>query len=257
LAMLDGDAVRVAAVLDGLQDKDRRAAITSVLERKSVGGRPFFVLHGRIYPVDTATMREAFGSAFEFEDEHQREAIASWLDMIDVRDGDTLLHLALRLNGLEEPAKVMMAVELLGRGSSIEVVNSDGDLPANVDGAFKIAYMRELKPWRERRQANKHDEVKKVVAMRRAAAEARRRKEEQAEKEAQQASQAAARERARSQRKEARARRKFHEELDRTLDRLDREARGERTGVVSGRGLLQDAQRWFGGLQAACVHRGK
>jgi len=41
--------------------------------------------------------------------------------MVRAKDGDTLLHLALRVNGATDAEKTELVTELLGRGCSFEV----------------------------------------------------------------------------------------------------------------------------------------
>lgn len=68
--------------------------------------------------------------------------------MINARHGDTLLHIALRVNGAEPEQKATVVTELLGQGCSHEVTNNELELPANVDQAiFHHAFLHKLPEW--------------------------------------------------------------------------------------------------------------
>ena len=114
----------------------------------------------------TGGIRHIFGGTFKFEHEEVRAEVGSWLEMIGAKNGDSLLHLALRLNGCEyrdqvrnapdsrtAPAgtfgpaacicltapgrahspQLALVVELLGQGCDFEAENDDRELPAMLD----------------------------------------------------------------------------------------------------------------------------
>ena len=133
-------------------EREGRIAIDAVLQRREVNGRPIFTLANRLY-VQEHALREVLGGDFYFEDEVRLGLIASWLEMMGARAGDTMMHLVMRLNGAEVEDKSACAVQLLGRHAPWEVENVDGDLASMVDtAAFRQTFFRDLPAWREENQ---------------------------------------------------------------------------------------------------------
>ena len=122
-AILDVDAGALEQALDTHGAK----AIHAVLERREVQKQGVFYIADQMYPKYGA-LRDVLGGDYWFEDEEQRSAISTWLDMIGAQTGDTMLHLVMRLNGCADEAKVACAVELIGRGMDWEKPNKAGTL---------------------------------------------------------------------------------------------------------------------------------
>ena len=109
-----------------------------------------------LYVLDSETFSSSvegtsglLGSDFAFERRKRRARIGRWLEMIGAQDGDTVLHLALRVSGAEERRKTAMVVELLGHGASFEVANARDQLPTQIDPVcFKHAFFKVLPVWR-------------------------------------------------------------------------------------------------------------
>ena len=110
------------------------------------------------------------GSNFSFERQKLRACIGRWLEMIGAQEGDTLLHLALRLSGADERQKTAIVVEIIGHGASFEVVNALDQLPSQIDPpCFKHAFFKVLPVWR-RAQAQLRAQEQTATDMREAAA---------------------------------------------------------------------------------------
>lgn len=197
-------------------------ALDSQIHRRVLGGHLIFVFHERLYTAHARALRSTLGSSFEFEEEGQRAEIAAWLTMVGAKEGDTLLHIVMRLNGIDDTSKAKCAVEILGRGASFEIENCDGELCSQVDEAFKLAWLKELKAWRQQREDDERLQLQQRKQEARKAAEAKRRKAAAQEVEAQRANVEEARQRELREMEEAQKRLTFHKALDRMLVKLDR-----------------------------------
>ena len=222
LAVMDASPERICTVLDTHGEK----AVACVMRRRSVGGNIVFVLDDQLY-TRTGSLRDVLGGSFEFQREDVRDRIAQWLEMIGVANGDTLMHILMRVNGIDDMHKAKCAVEILGRGAPWENPNADGVIASEIDPAgFKLSWLRELPSWqsnqqrlhRERqlqedRQRAEAHEQQKLQAERRAAAQSRQRWEEM-------------RQQRRNEARAAKERLQFHRRLNQSLDKLEaREAR--------------------------------
>lgn len=222
LAVMDALPERICDVLDTHGDK----AVNCVMKRRSVGGNVVFILDDQVY-TRTGSLRDVLGGSFEFQREDVRDRIAQWLEMIGVSDGDTLMHILMRVNGIEDMHKAKCAVEILGRGAPWESQNADGVIASEIDPAgFKLSWLRALPAWKsnqqrlhrerqlkEDRQRVEAHEQQKREAEQRAAAEARKRWEDMRENQ-------------RNEVKQAKERQQFHQRLNQSLERLEkREAR--------------------------------
>ena len=175
-AMIDLDPSRLCATLDRLPKKAKKPceACVATLADKSVGGFRFFVLGDRMYTTSPLGMREQLGGNFSFEDEEERATLASWLEMVGAKPGDTLLHLALRINGASDGEKAALAVELIGRGATWEAENIDRELPSQVDRpAFRYALFTLLPKWREEEAARAAERRRKAQLRKKAEERAR------------------------------------------------------------------------------------
>ena len=152
LAIMECDAAALSTALDA----HGNIALHAVLQRKEISRQGVFVLGGQAY-VRHGALRDVLGGEFCFEDEEQRAAITAWLEMIGAQTGDNMLHLVMRLNGLDDDDdKVACAVQLMGRGCDWEQPNADGTLPPMIDPTnFKSVFLRALPRWREEQQAKK------------------------------------------------------------------------------------------------------
>ena len=177
--------------------------------------------HEVLYSTDPEEMRHSLGSSYAYELEEGRAAIARWLDMIGAKTGDTLMHVVLRLNGVDELTKARCAVELLGRGASFEVANCEGELPAMVDPAFKLALFHELPAWKTRQAQDQRDREREANARRRAELAQQRTQQRRMAEEQLVAQRQEEKRMARAAVKEAHERARFHRDINKTLERLD------------------------------------
>ena len=247
-AIMDAEPKQIWDALE----RSPQTALDSQLQRREVGGNVIFIWHERLYAPNVEGMREVLGSGFEFEGEAPRARVGRWLEMIDARNGDTLLHLVMRLNGIEDLAKASCAVEILGRGASFEITNVDGELCSMVDPCFKLAWLKELPAWKQRREAAARERQRAEAAERRAAAERGRRDQVAAERQAQKAREKDARKRELAEVEEAKYRRTFHSALDKMLVKLDkREERQAKANpawnelMTDVRAMIRPIERWF------------
>ena len=236
MAIMKAEPQQIAAALDGSPE----LALSCTLQCKQVNGHRFFLLQDQLYAANLDGVREALGSTFRFEHESLRMMLANWLEMIDAKSGDTLMHIVLRLNGIEDVVKARCTVEFLGRGASFEVENCDGELPAMVDDAFKLAFLKELKPWNLAREEQQMERKREAAARRRMEAA---KAQEQAESNVR----ANERERLAKLREfelaggeAARAAREFHQKLNRALAKLDRREQRQAKENPAWRELVTD-----------------
>lgn len=100
----------------------------------------------------SATLSQAHSKAigtyrFESDEELRSKAskIAHWFSLIRAKPGDTVLHLALRINGADDVTKVELVTELVGHGFDFQHENDEGELPAVLDKvqppARSLAYL--------------------------------------------------------------------------------------------------------------------
>ena len=217
-AILDVDAGALEQALDTHGAK----AIHAVLERREVQKQGVFYIADQMYPKYGA-LRDVLGGDYWFEDEEQRSAISTWLDMIGAQTGDTMLHLVMRLNGCADEAKVACAVELIGRGMDWEKPNKAGTLAPQIDPpAFKATFLRALPKWK----VESHQ--KKVAAAAKAAEDARgelnerRLAQERAEAQRRKAQWAKVREMQTELEEKEEQRDRFHRRLNSALEKLER-----------------------------------
>ena len=194
----------------------------------------------------SAQSRELLGSAFGFEKQQLRVRIGRWLEMIDAQEGDTLLHLAMRVNGADDMEKANVVVELLGHGASFEVNNAAHQVPSQIDPpVFRHALFRLLPLWRQTRDKVRAQEATADAARQAAVQhEARmaRRNRRRAELDAEAAEAARI---ANADADEEQARIARHAALHQAVDKLvKREARDARRDHGS-RELWQDATKWI------------
>jgi len=215
---MDAHPARIWDALEGSPE----SALDCQIQRREVAGHAIFVFHERLYTPSATGVREALGSNFSFEDEGNRERLASWLEMINVKNGDTLLHLVMRLNGIDDVAKARCAVEILGRGASFEIANVDGEICSMVDPAFKLAWLKELPAWKQRREERARQQRRTEADQRRRAMEQQRRDQARAEIETQQAAADEQVRRREAEVKENKKRQEFHAALERMLIKLEK-----------------------------------
>ena len=103
------DVAGVAAVAQRINDeaKMRMTIHVKTVSRKYV----IFSFGGELFS-PTGGIKHIFGCTFKFEHEGIRAELGSWLDMIGAKNGDSLLHLALRLSGCENVDKVCQPSQL-------------------------------------------------------------------------------------------------------------------------------------------------
>jgi len=216
------------------------SALDCQLQRREMGGVTFFVFHERIYTADASALRETLGSSFLFENEGVRARVADWLEMIDAKAGDTLLHLVMRLNGVDDMVKARCAVEILGRGASFEIENCDRELCSMIDSTFKLAWLKELPAWKTRRAERERKQELNAAAERRRMAERDRREQGRRDMaDNRRAAEAAAR-KTLVDAEEERNRRSFHQALERTLMRLDQREQRQAKSNPAWRELITD-----------------
>jgi len=221
LAIMDAEPERIGAVCEQYGDSVAEAK----LECRRIRGATTFLLAEELYSRETV-VRAAFGSDFRFERESARSLIASWLEMIGARQGDTVLHLVLRLNGIDDEHKAKCAVELLGRGASWEAANADNVLPSMVDGpAFKAAFLKELPAWREARRQQRLKGKRDTAEKLRQQVSVAKREHEAAEQQRQRQLWIKLREQAAEETSAARERHAFHQRLHGALAKLERRER--------------------------------
>ena len=122
-----------------------------------------------------------------------------------------------------------------------------------VDPTFKLAYLQELKPWRQRREMQQREKRRDDARRAQAAAEMRKLEERQADAHEQAAQKEQKRAAAAAHHREARERRKFHEALDRTLAQLDRREERVAQKNFALDELVTDVKSWFQGAQRGCL----
>lgn len=145
-AILEQEHRRLLEALETL--KEEHLHETLQLHTLGDGQATLFVLGDEMFTPSGGT-KEMLGGVFRFERQDTRSRIGSWLEMIGAQQGDTLLHLSMRVGGSSEEAKARVAVELLGHGCSFEVPNARGELPAAIDkAAFRRALFTMLPDWR-------------------------------------------------------------------------------------------------------------
>jgi len=221
MAIMDADPERIGAICEQHGDSVAKA----VLECRHIRGNTTFVLADELYTGETM-VRTAFGSEFRFERESQRSLIASWLEMIGATQGDTILHLVLRLNGIGYERKAKCTVELLGRGTNWEAANANNVLPSMVDGpAFKAAFLHELPAWREARRKQRLQGKRDAAEKIRQQVSAAQREHEAAEHVRQRQLWIKVREQAVEETRAAQERRAFHKRLEGALAKLERRER--------------------------------
>ena len=235
-AIMDAEPSRIWQALEASPE----VALNGQLIQRHMGGHTFFIFLERLYTADPAGVREALGSSFCFEDEATRSRLAAWLEMIGAKAGDTLLHLVMRLNGVEDTVKARCAVEILGRGASFEIENCDGELCSMVDSAFKLAWLKELPAWRARREQQQHDQAAADALERRRAAERRSREQQRRELAAQRTQADDARKKQLAEIQESNERRTFHQALESMLIKLDRRDRRQEKQNPAFRELMTD-----------------
>ena len=231
LAIIDADPARIGTVLD----EQGGVAMSSTLQRKLVRGNPIFLLGDRLYNRKGA-LRDVMGGNFAFEREDVRDRIAAWFEMIDAANGDSLMHILMRINGIEAEHKARCAVEFLGRLSNLSVswdtANADGVIASEIDSAgFKLAWLKELPAWKSEQRRRKRDrqrQAREALAQE----EAKRQRDEQRKKEAgRKEGWARMRARAKEEVGELHERERFHSRLQQSLKKL--EAREERQAKVN------------------------
>lgn len=192
-----------------------------------------------------ADARELLGSSFRYERQEVRVRIGRWLEMINAQEGDTLLHLALRVNGAEFGDKANLVVELLGHGLSFEVPNAANQLPPQIDPkVFRHALFRLLEPWKQARELRDKHQRNVNAAKVAAQAHEKRLARREARRAARDAVDAEARRLAQQQIAEEEARIQHHAALHQTIDKvLKREAR-EAFKDHGSRELWKDTRAW-------------
>jgi len=206
-AILEQEHRRLLEALETTKEKHLHETLQ--LHMLGDGQATLFVLGDEMFTPSGGT-KELLGGLFRFERQETRSRIGSWLEMIGAQQGDTLLHLSMRVGGSSEEEKARVAVELLGHGCSFEVTNARGELPAAIDkAAFRRALFTMLPGWRrdaaQRREHQANIEATREAKVRHEARMARR----LARHKAQEAEEAEA------SRLEEQARRDMQERVDR------------------------------------------
>ena len=216
--IMDVDAPGLAELLDRQGSK----AINAKLERQVVGGHTLYVLAEKVYKEEGA-LRETLGGDYKFEREEPRALLHSWLEMLGTRGGDTMLHLILRVNGVDARSKAECVVEFIGRGAQWEVANNDGALPSMVDGpAFKEAFFRLLPAWRAHFEAEKQADYLEATAKRREDNRRKQRQAVEAEKERAKRNWENAKARVEQEIREDRQRARYVHKLEGAIEKLER-----------------------------------
>ena len=252
LAIIDADPARIGVVLD----EQGSVAMSSTLQRKLVRGNPIFLLGDRLYNRKGA-LRDVMGGSFAFEREDVRDRIAAWLEMIDAANGDSLMHILMRVNGIEDEHKAKCAVEFLGRLSDLSAswntANAEGVIASEIDSAgFKLAWLKELPAWKDEQRRRKRDrqrQAREALAQE----EAKRQRDEQRRAEAvRKDGWARMRAQAKEEVKELHERERFHSRLQQSLKKLEaREARQAKVNsayaeLMTDLGALpQKLERWW------------
>lgn len=243
MAIIDADP---QAIWDALE-RSPKSALDCQLQRYIIGGYAFFVFHQRFYITDASRVREVLGTSFAFENEEARTCIADWLTMIGAKKGDTLLHLAMRLNGVDNLVKARCAVEILGRGASYEIENCDGELSSMIDPAFQLAWLKELPAWKKRKaaqgnQVRLNEEADQKAQKRKLD---RRKHNEQGRREVEErlARVKEAQRVAREEEQEGQRRLAFHRNLDRMLVKLEKREQRQAIENPAWRELWQDIRQ--------------
>lgn len=228
-AIMEMDVADLVAVLQTLEVGRQ---IRARLGRRRLSKHHIVFTFGDELFSPTGGVREVLGGNYTFEQEEDRARIGSWLDMIGARQGDTLLHIALRLSGCADEDKAALVVELLGHGVDFETENEDRVLPSQLDQAvFRDAFFNGLPRWLEGRRAEQEEEVSLARAARRdVRMEERRRRQEVQQREERLA--AAAAEHRRAGEEHARRQRLAHQRaVDRTMRRLERQEQRDASGM--------------------------
>lgn len=248
LAVMDASPERIGDVLDTHGDK----AVNCVMKRRSVGGNVVFILDDQVY-TRTGSLRDVLGGSFEFQREDVRDRIAHWLEMIGVADGDTLMHILMRVNGIEDMLKAKCAVEILGRGAPWENQNADSVIASEIDPTgFKLAWLRELPAWKSNQQRLRRERQLKEDRQRAEAHEQQKREAEQLAAAEAQKRWEDLREEQRKEVQQAKERQQFHHRLNQSLERLEkREARLAKANPAAVeawadfRAMPMRIERWF------------
>jgi hypothetical protein len=229
--------------LIGVLDRTGSKAVQAVLKINTCGKQPFFLLSEQLYKQEDA-LRDVLGGEFRFERERPKAVLASWLEMVGARDGDTMLHLVLRLNGLDEGDKADLAVELLGRGASWDVTNTEGTLPAMVDvPAFKSALFRRLPAWQRGVKLQRSRVQREQVAARHHEAVRRQRETAHAEEDRARRAWEEMRAKAREEVAAVQEREKFHKRLTATIAKLERREEREANRNPAWTELMHDVRQ--------------
>ena len=239
-------------VLEAIMDVDIRglAAIIATLDvAKLQGGLVLSRVppQATIYVLGSETFSPSveagglLGSDFNFERRELRARIGRWLEMIGAQEGDTLLHLALRLSGADERQKTAIVVEILGHGASFEAPNALDQLPTQIDPpCFKHAFFKVLPVWR-RAQAQLCANQKTAADMREAAGEHEARMARRmARRVARHAAAAEAARLAERRAEEERVRVLHHQKLHHTMNKVAKREAREVTRDQGGRETLKD-----------------
>ena len=227
LAVMDASPERICAVLDA----NGKPAINCVLLRHTIGGRPVFILDDQVY-VRQGSLRDVLGGNFEFEREQLRDQIARWLEMLQAANGDTLMHILMRVNGIDDMHKARCAVEILGRGAPWENQNADGVIASQIDPAgFKWSWLKELPAWKENQQRLKRERQAKERQRKASAAEEQRREAQKIAAQRRQELLEQLRAEAKTKVAEEEERLKYHKRLNQSLERL--EAKEQRLAKVN------------------------
>ena len=217
-ALMEVDADRISDILDHEGDKAAKAT----LHRREVGGRTVFTLAEKLYKEESA-LRDVIGGEYVFEREEPRALLASWLEMIGARDGDTILHLCLRLNGVDLEEKAQCVVAMIGRGTPWEVANKDGALPSMVDhDAFREAFFHLLPAWKAKNHQREQERAREAATKRKEMATLKAREARRAEQDRTKKHWAAAKAKVDEELQQERARAKYVHRLEGALAKLER-----------------------------------
>ena len=218
-----------------------------------------------LYVLDSETFSSSvegtsglLGSDFAFERRKRRARIGRWLEMIGAQDGDTLLHLALRVSGAEERRKTAMVVEILGHGASFEVANARDQLPTQIDPVcFKHAFFKVLPVWR-RAQEQMRAQEKTAADEREATAEHEARMARRmARRATRHAAEAEATRLAEERAEEERVRIAHHQKLHLAMNKVAKKEARDVFRDQGGRERMKDLAPVFAalGINAAWVQR--
>tara|TARA_B100000795_G_scaffold266716_1_gene250375 strand:- start:2381 stop:3337 length:957 start_codon:yes stop_codon:yes gene_type:complete len=167
-AIMDVDILALATILEMLDSAKLQGGfkISRVPPEATL-----YVLGSETFSSAVEGTSGLLGSDFAFEKRKLRARIGRWLEMLGAQEGDTLLHLALRISGADERQKTAIVVEILGHGASFEVANARDQLPTQIDPiCFKHAFFKVLPVWR-RAQEQLRAQEKTATDVREATAE--------------------------------------------------------------------------------------